>query len=341
MNDLPSTIAITKNKTLWKVALSGVGIFLAVIILIAAGLGALVYLLFSPSQKTLIVWSPARTAGVIKTYLNESDLVTVGLLRATQSVAEARSLFSLPAKEVWGEEGATVGWEGERHLTFGWPSGMRPIQGPTRVGDIKISYLSYDPILAHSPQENRRKIQLRDVTAAFDEQEGRGAARYAESGEPVPETKCIIEINGVDSVVFDKITVRFTGNGRGRPSDRWKSYGAVSVDVAFKTSTNLAQPAQTPTQMQVGSVVPMQASTSAPNQDTWKVGYGGYSKSEALKLFSEINAGKIEVLVALNFGSQILNYVIDGRIIGNDIIERFNICSAKTNVYGTPFFLPK
>jgi hypothetical protein len=341
MNDLPSTNAGTKNKPLWKIALSVVGIFSAVIILIAAGLFAMAYLLFSPEQKTLIVWSPSRSAGVIKTYRNESDVVTVGFLRATQAVAEARSLFSLRAREVWGEEGATVGWEGEKHLTFGWPSGMTLIQGPTRLDDIEISYLLYDPILARSPQENRRKIQLRDVTATFDEQVGRGAARYAKGGEPVPETKCVIEINGVDGVIFDKITIRFTGNGRGRPSDYWKSYGAVSVDVALEALTNPTQPAQTPTQMQVGSVVPMQASTSAPNQDTWKVGYGGYSKSEALKLFSEINSGKIEVLVALNFGSQFLNYMIDDRIIGNDVIERFNACSAKTNVYGTPFLLPK
>jgi hypothetical protein len=332
-----------KLRLNWKAVLSVLGGFSLGVLLLVAGLVAILRIVWPPSApQTVMVWSPSHSAGVIKTYHNESPSVTVGLLRAAQSVAEARSLFSLPAKEVWGEEGATVGWEGERHLTFGWPSGMTPIQGPTRVGDIEISYLSYDPILAHSPQEDRRKIQLRDVTAAFEEQEGHwGAARYAENGEPVPETKCIIEINGVDGIVFDKVTVRFTGNGIGRPGDRWKSYGAISVDVVLKTSINLEQPAQTPTQMQVGSVVPMQASTSAPNQDTWKVGYGGYSKSEALKLFSEINAGKIEVLVALNFGSKTLNYVIDDRIIRNDMIERFNACSARTNVYGTPFSLPK
>jgi hypothetical protein len=117
------------------------------------------------------------------------------------------------------------------------------------------------------------------------------------------------------------------------------AFGGVGVKFAVTPLPNGGSPALTPTQGMLGDVFPKNSLTSAPDQDTWTLTYKPLTTSEAIRIFSRLRAGEARLVLGLNFGEEVLSYNVDA-VVSDKIVDEFNACSSKTNIYGRPFTLP-
>ncbi len=103
----------------------------------------------------ITIASPSASAVAIKQYDPEYKKVDVNVLIDGRS----HSLVSVPVPwGVIGDDGVTIGWNGEHQLTLGWPIGATPVSGPKSVGGIDVSYRVYNPDLSKAPAGNTRNI---------------------------------------------------------------------------------------------------------------------------------------------------------------------------------------
>jgi hypothetical protein len=307
--------------------------------------------LFSQSQppsRSYSVSSPSGAATIVKQY-NGEEQMTYDLQLKTSRGGKTSSTQIIPPQDVlWekGPDGIIFGWGNDHDLTIAWPTGFQPIHGQEHVGDIDINYKSYEPDIDLISTSNSHNLRLHDTTVSFKEADlTYGEARYTATNEPVPNFKCIIEINGTDGEAFEGVTIQLIGDGIGRPDDKYPSFGMVGVKYIFKKVVGQFA-SLTPTQAKLNSVYPHFTYASIPpvkavipEQTDLSLYYRSYSPSEALDLFSWLQKGKLAVKVGLNFGQEIINYDADVNL-SKDVIDKFNACSAKTNIYPTPFHVP-
>jgi hypothetical protein len=302
--------------------------------------GMLPHVLGAPSTPAIEVASPSGKSVAIKQYgpFDEAERLVVSI---RDSHGHSYPLISRPNPTgVINEDGVTFGWDGDQHLTIGWPNGGAAVAGADQVGDIKVSYRSYDPVLSNTRPMEMPHIPLQNSSVNFREEDGHhGNARYSTTGEPVPEIKCIIELNGVDGKFFSKVSAQFIGDGIGKSDDKYKSFGAVGVRVALEPLLDGSSPRKTLTSAEIAGVFPQNKLAAAPYQEAWSVYYRLFNKNEALKVFSEIKQGNTNLIIALNFGDKTINYEVSVPF-SREISGKFNECSKKTNIYGSPFFLP-
>lgn len=297
----------------------------------------------TPSQ-SYSVSSPSGAATIVKQY-NGEEQRTYDLQLKTSRGGKISSTQIIPPQDVFWDkdpDGIIFGWKNDRHLTVAWPNGFKSIHGQEHVGDIDINYQSYEPDIDLNTTGNLHNLRLHNTSVSFNESDlPYGKARYATTNEPVPNIKCIIEINGADGEAFEGVTVQIIGDGIGRPSDKYPNLGMVGVKYIFTKAVG-QYASLTPTQAKLGSVYPHfpyasipPVKTVIPVQTDRSLYYHSYSPSEALYLFSSLQKGKLAMKVGLNFGQEIISYEADVNL-SKDIIDRFNACSAKTNFYRSP-----
>ena len=328
-----------KLRTLFRTVvietLVGVGItigFLAVLVIGLIACAAVVMWIASPAPiPPLLVASPDGRAAVMKQYgpLDEAEYVELRVVVPWLIFHPSYHLATLQNPTgVTREDGATVSWDGNGRLILGWPAGGIPVRGPTRIGDIQISYREYDPVLSHVSSADVINLALHDVTATFQEQHVlERNSRYVATGRQVEHIQCAIKVSGFDGSLFGRVTVEVGGTAVG---------SGIGLKVyASRLAPDLA-PSQTLTQAEFEGVFPQNDLTSAPGQEDGAVAYRLFTVNEAKQVFAAIKDGRVDLLLALNFGDKVLHY--SGKVsINRTAIDSFNACSARARFYYTPF----
>ncbi len=249
--------------------------------------------------------------------------------------------FQYRIRAALGDDGITIGWTGEHHVTIGWPEGAKSIGGPSRVDDVDVDYRSYVPNITSQQKIKARELTLHDVSLTFSEVDAQnGNARYVATGKPVSLIECIVAIDGTDGQVFDQVTFQLIGHGIGRADDPYNSFGAVGIRVSVKPLPDGKSPALTLTQAEITGTFPQNDVNVAPGQDASSVSYRTFDTTEAQQIFTTIKKGSLDAKIALTFGQQILAYHLN-LPTAKAVVKDFNACSAKTNIYGVPFFIPE
>ncbi|MEO8332125.1 MAG: hypothetical protein ABI479_06800 [Gallionella sp.] len=287
--------------------------------------------------------SPSGASSIAR-HVHGLEQLTYNLQLNTSHGGDSTSTQNLLPHDVdlTGSDAAIFAWDGDNHLTVGWPDGFKPIHGLKRVGDIDISYRSYEPDIDRISSHNLHNLRLHNTTVSFKELDLQDDnARYVATNEPVPNIKCIVEISGLDGEAYEGVSVQIIGNGIGRAGDKYPSLGMVSVDFIFKKAVS-QYASLTPTQAKLSSIYPHfpydshpPATTVIPTQTKQSLSYPSFGLSDALNIFDLLQKGKLEMKVGLNFGQEILYYEADVNL-SRDIIDKFNACSAKTNIYYSP-----
>jgi len=162
----------------------------------------------------------------------------------------------------------------------------------------------------------------------FREQREQDAhARYAATGRRMEHLQCIVKVSGFDGSVSGNVTAEIGGTAVG---------SGIGLKVAVTPLSRGLSPQQTLTQAEFADVFPQNDLTSAPGQEGGAVMYRLFTASEAQRLFSAVGKGRIDLLVALNFGEKVIRYRGDAPV-SSQVINSFNACSSKTSFYGTPF----
>lgn len=181
--------------------LVGVGIVIGYLVALVLGLivvaSVILWLLSPAATPPTIVPSPDGKAAVEKQYgpLDEARYAELRLVSPMWVFRPSYHLATLQNPTgVTNEDGATISWDGNRRVVLGWPVGGTPIQGPSRIRDIQISYREYDPVLSHVPSPHVVDLSLHDVTVTFQEKHVLDAtARYVATGRRVEHVQCILK----------------------------------------------------------------------------------------------------------------------------------------------------
>ena len=297
-----------------------------------------------PQSTSIVIPSPSGGTVIEKQYGPFDEAGYVSLRLKKQGGFIRRSVLLLSGSNpsgVIGDDGITIGWTGERHVTIGWPQGVKSMVGPGRVGDVDVDYRSYVSDITSQEPVNARELTLRDISLNFSEVDARdGGARYTATGEPVPLIDCIVAINGTDGQVFDQVMFQVIGHGVGRVGDPYSSFGGVGVKISVKPLSNGKSPALTLTQGEIAGTFSRNDIDVAPAQDASSVSYRGFTTYEADQIFTAIKERNLNAKLSLTFGQQVLAYHLD-LPTAKAVVNEFNACSAKTNIYGKPFFIPE
>ena len=292
----------------------------------------------------IVIPSPSGATVIEKQYgpFDQADYVSLYLRKQRSFIR--RSVLLPPTQNpsgIIGDDGITIGWTGEHHITIGWPQGAKSIGGPGRVDDVDVDYRSYVPDLTSQQTIKARELTLHGVSLKFSEVDAQnGSARYTATGKPVPLIECVVEINGADGQVFDQVMFQIIGHGVGRAADPYPSFGAVGIKVSVKPLPDGKSPALTLTQAEVAGTFPRNDIDVAPGQDASSVSYQTFNTTEAEQIFASIKKGSLDAKIALTFGKQVLAYHLN-LPTAKAVVKDFNACSAKTNIYGEPFSIPE
>jgi hypothetical protein len=318
---------------------------IAILIIIAVPL-IFAGILLEASRTSVIptteVASPSGMATAIKKYgpSDDASWIDVGVRNERGLISHLFPLISESNPTgVINEDGVTFGWDGDQHLTIGWPHRAAGVTGPNQAGDVRVSYRSYDPVLSNTPSTEMTRISLKSTSINFREEDGQAGGRYAATGKAIPEIKCIVELSGIDGSIFGRIRAEFIGDGLGSSADAGHSFGGAGIRITLEPLSDGTSPKETVTGAEISGVFPQNDLASAPHQGSFSVYYKSFTRDEALKIFSSIRQGNTNLIVALNFGDKVLNYDVPVPF-NMEIAANFNECSQKTNIYGGPFLLP-
>jgi hypothetical protein len=311
--------------------------WIAVAAIIIFGCGA-----DSPPQIYSSVRSPSGQSTAIKQYKGDEQILWDVLVIKHEGSGDRiiAMLQNQPVNGIWGSDGVVLGWDGEHHLIVGWPSGRQSVTGPTKVGDITLTYQAFAPDLDRAAQSVSKETALQDAAIDFDEIDSDSGAEYTATGRSVPHIRCVVRLRGTDPATSDSIVVEVIGDGMGRRGDPYPSFGMVDVAFTLKGNDEGKQPSLT--QGKFGSVYPSFQPDRSPKQSDSSLLYPQYQVTEALKLFSDIRSGSIAIKLSPDFGRSVTTYRI-GLPAGNKVsrvIGDFNKCTATTNLYGNGFHVP-
>jgi hypothetical protein len=144
------------------------------------------------------------------------------------------------------------------------------------------------------------------------------------SGNP-----CIIEIGTSDGKIFDRVIIQLTGDGIGPASSGASAFGGIAIKFIFTPLPNGGSPALTPTQAVLAGVFPENSRTSSTSQDASSLAYKLFTASEALRIFSSLEAGNVRLLLGLDFDEEVLNYNLNKVI---DVSVRSRACSGAGHI---------
>jgi hypothetical protein len=328
-----------KLRVLFRIVVTetliGVGIVLGYLVALVLGLivvaSMILWLLSPAATPPIIVPSPDGKAAVKKQYgpLDEAEYVELRVVLPLLIFHPSYHLATLQNPTgVTNEDGATISWDGNRRIVVGWPVGGIPVQGPSRIRDIQISYREYDPVLSHVPSLQVVELSLHDVTITFQETHVLDAtARYVGTGRRVEHVQCIVKVSGFDGSLLGHVTAEVGGTATGSGVGLKVSATRLSPDIA---------PQQTLTQAEFEGVFPQNDLTSAPDQQDGTVGYRLFTVSEAKRVFAAIEKGKVDLLIGMNLGEKVVRYKAE-TLVDRKVLDSFNSCSAKASFYGVPF----
>lgn len=283
--------------------------------------------------------APSKTTFATKSYspIEAADPYFLKIVTPTGSMP---ILTAENPSGVIDRDGAILAWNDERHLVIGWPTAEQKVEGPRQVGNIQVNYILYEPDLDQEhPQLSHRKT-LHNASYSFEETpwESRGERKY-------DLKKCIIHMSANDGKFYDRITIDYVGTGTGIPSEPYHGAGGIGIKLGLSRLQNGQSPPLTLTQAKFDTVYPTIETTalrkSSPRQGDLSLLYNNkYSQDEAIKIVSLMRQGKLDIKIGLGFGQRHIVYTGMGKIDQN-IIDQFNTCSSKTNIYGNGFALPK
>jgi hypothetical protein len=291
----------------------------------------------------ILVPSPSSNAVVVKQYdfgSGDMDVLNLDIERNDGGSPHSQRIVTMSNFGVMNQDGIVVGWQGDHQMTVGWPIGKKIVTGPDRIGDINIDYTQFDPNLGNVSEKDIRRLELHDTSVRFKEVDSDSGATYAATHKPVPAIDCVVEITGRDGEAFDRVAVEIIGHGIGRAGDPYASFGMVGIKYDVTPLPDNRSPSLTITQAQIANVLPGAGwRTDAPTQGEWSIYYHHYNPNEVIPIFSEIAGGHLNFKLGLDFGQQTIRYNSSIEF-ERSIINEFNSCSAKTNIYGRPFSLP-
>ncbi len=320
-----------------KPILSGaVAVLIAVVVFlsaIAALFLGIVWWTMPAASAPVTIPSPDGRAAVKKQYgpFDEAGYVDISVVSPGLFFDHSHRLATIQnATGVTNEDGATIAWNDNHHVTVGWPLSGRPVQGPTDVDDIQISYRRYDPDLSHVSEQNLVSLPLHRVAVTFREEHIKDVnQRHETSGLPVGHLQCIVKVTGEDGSVFEGVTAEFGGTAVG---------SGIGLKIAVTPRAQNHSPQPTLTQAELGGVFPKNDLTSAPGQEGGALSYRLFTTNEAHQVFSAMRSGRFDLLIGLNFGEKVIRYRIETSV-GRQVIRSFNDCSARTRFYGVPFLV--
>jgi hypothetical protein len=318
-----------------KPILRGAATALVVVVIFLGAIAALllgfVWWTLPAATAPVTIPSPDGRAAVKKQYgpFDEAGYVDISVVSPGLFFDNSHRLATLQNPTgVTNEDGATISWSGSHHVTVGWPVNGMPVQGPSNVDGIQISYRAYDPDLSHVSEQNVVSLPLHHVAVTFREAHVQDPhARYVASGRPVEHIQCIVRVSGFDGSVFDNVTAELGGTAVG---------SGIGLEVGVTPLPRGKSPQQTLTQAELADVFPQNDLTSAPGQEGGEVRYRLFTVNEAQQVFSAVKRGRFDLLVALNFGEKVIRYKVETSV-SSQVINSFNACSAKTSFYGIPF----
>jgi hypothetical protein len=102
--------------------------------------------------------SPSNSFKIEKWFYTLSNITTIDLVRSADLFGSRVTLVSV-SPDYDGKYGyldhLLVAWDGDGHVSLGWPVGVAPLTGPARVGSISIDYVNFESDLASRPFEPR------------------------------------------------------------------------------------------------------------------------------------------------------------------------------------------
>ena len=308
--------------------------FLAALILLGcnAGSDAVVY---------SSVRSPSGRMTAMKEYHGEEAVTWSVSLISTGVVSSRVAIISnQPLRDTYGSDGVILAWTDDQHLTLAWPKGTLPLTGPTKAGDVAVSYRAFDPDPDRIETAARTQITLQDTAIDFKRVEENSGAKYVSTGQPVPHIQCIVRVQGREPKTRNTIAVELIGDSRGRREDPYPSPGMMDVRFSVLTASGSQPPAVT--QAKVDTVMPTFRAPGSQMQSDASLLYKQYQAPEAHRIFSDLVRGSMVVTMAYDFGKEVIDYhiALTDREPIRHAITGFNECAANTNLYLGRFQVP-
>jgi len=223
-----------------------------------------------------------------------------------------------------GSDGLVAGWQGDKHLTIGWPVGEPLISGPSRVGFVEIAYISYALELL-TTMDGVAQVTLRDVEYKVQEIE-----------DGFHNTECVIHITATDGVYFDNVLMDVVGNGVGtKRVEGLGSAGSISIKFSLTSLVGRRSPSLTPTQAKLSDITPFSSQSffsHGPIQDGMSLDYSMFLSGDASKIFNVLRTGQYNIFFNLTFGELKIAYLVHDPI---DAVAAaaYQKCEARTNIF--------
>lgn len=223
-----------------------------------------------------------------------------------------------------GADGLVAGWQGNNHLTIGWPVGEPIIRGPSRVGFVEIAYISYIPDLS-TTMYGVTQVILRDVEYKVQEIE-----------DGFHNTECVIHVTAADGVYFEKISMDVVGNGVGtKRVEGLESAGSISIKFSLSSLVGGRSPSLTPTQAKLSDITPFSSQKvlpPGPIQDGMSLDYSWFQISDTRRIFNVLRTGQYNIFFNLTFGELKIVYLVHDPI---DAVAAaaYQRCEARTNIF--------
>jgi hypothetical protein len=106
-----------------------------------------------PASAPVTIPSPDGRSAVTKQYgpFDEAGYVDINVVSPGPFFDHSYRLATLQNPTgVTNEDGATISWNGDHHVTVAWPVNGIPVRGPGNLAGIQISYRAFDPDLSRS-----------------------------------------------------------------------------------------------------------------------------------------------------------------------------------------------
>jgi hypothetical protein len=147
---------------------------------------------------------------------------------------------------------------------------------------------------------------------------------------------CIIDLSasGVEGSIA--LNIQLNGRGVGKPGDPNTSFGGVRLKIGLGDEQSSQQ--MTLTEAKITNVIPVSHTSEAPIQKDHSLIYSRAPR-ETQTIFRNLLAGHLEIFLSFGLGRKSMQYVLTTPL-DPQLIEQFNACSQKTNIYGLPFQLP-
>ena len=271
--------------------------------------------------------SPSAVAVLSKQYIPNGPWIYRLLTKTDAQTANPVTTDLLTGHYPGGQRGAdglVAGWQGDNHLTIGWPTGQPIMRGPSHVGVVDIAYISYVPDIPITV-EGVNQITLRDAEYKVQE---------IEFGSH--NTNCVIHMTATDGVYFDNVSMDVVGHGVGtKRIEGLGSAGSISIKFSLTNLPGRRSPPLTPTQAKLSNITPFITQTFSlpgPIQDGISLDYSWFRTSDTPKIFGVLRTGQYNISLNLTFGELQIAYLVHNPIDAA-AAAAYQKCEARTNIF--------